>query len=493
MTAFLVSLTGIPPFVGFIAKLFILQADDHRSRAPFSIFLAVVVVVNSVVGAFYYLQRRAHDVDGRAGRDGPHPPRLRARPGDRRASRCSRSSPACMPRALHRLGRRLHAGRRPAAASTAVCERSGVSVGGPSAAVRHAVKISRVVALGVRVVPGSRLRGPRLAQPPGGEVRWRPRRSARCSGGLRVPGGSRGSPGTVDLCAGELVYRDYVYDDYGRTRGRRPASARARSPRRRATSATPRRAQHRRPRRRCRLRIDGDRLEVAAQLNALYKPDQTVVALAIDTDDDQATGGGAWETSAISSKGWEQLHTFDRRRPAPQRDQRAASRCRPATAGGCRRSTARQGRPGDERRVPRRRTSRPRARSPSTPTRRATWARGSRTSRRARCATATSARSARRSTSPTCGNEVTARSRRSGPACTSASTPRTHTVAPGEGITYSNSNDRVKGRGTGGSASAFSQYFDYFAAATSRTASTCPTKPRPARAAVRSTTARTRA
>ena len=33
-------------------------------------------------------------------------------------------------------------------------------------------------------------------------------------------------------------------------------------------------------------------------------------------------------------------------------------------------------------------------------------------------------------------------------------------MPPGEGITYSNSNDRMKGRGTGGSATAFSQYFD---------------------------------
>ena len=55
MTAFLVSLTGIPPLVGWIAKLYILQATMTQPRG-YSIFLAVAVVVNSVVGAFYYLR-----------------------------------------------------------------------------------------------------------------------------------------------------------------------------------------------------------------------------------------------------------------------------------------------------------------------------------------------------------------------------------------------------------------------------------------------------
>jgi len=55
MTLFMFSLAGVPPMVGFYAKLAILQALVTTS-VPFYIGLAVVAVVLSLIGAFYYLR-----------------------------------------------------------------------------------------------------------------------------------------------------------------------------------------------------------------------------------------------------------------------------------------------------------------------------------------------------------------------------------------------------------------------------------------------------
>ena len=49
------SLAGIPPMVGFYAKLAVLQALV-TTNVPGFIWLAVVAVVLSLLGAFYYLR-----------------------------------------------------------------------------------------------------------------------------------------------------------------------------------------------------------------------------------------------------------------------------------------------------------------------------------------------------------------------------------------------------------------------------------------------------
>jgi NADH-quinone oxidoreductase subunit N len=49
------SLAGIPPTVGFYAKLAVLQALVSTNLTPY-IVLAVVAVLLSLVGAFYYLR-----------------------------------------------------------------------------------------------------------------------------------------------------------------------------------------------------------------------------------------------------------------------------------------------------------------------------------------------------------------------------------------------------------------------------------------------------
>ncbi len=55
MTMFMISLAGVPPTVGFYAKLAVLQALVVTGL-PFYIGLAVFAVVVSLIGAFYYLR-----------------------------------------------------------------------------------------------------------------------------------------------------------------------------------------------------------------------------------------------------------------------------------------------------------------------------------------------------------------------------------------------------------------------------------------------------
>ncbi|OYU42021.1 MAG: hypothetical protein CFE44_26405 [Burkholderiales bacterium PBB4] len=55
MTIFMFSLAGVPPMVGFYAKLAILQALITTNQASY-IVLSIIAVMLSLVGAFYYLR-----------------------------------------------------------------------------------------------------------------------------------------------------------------------------------------------------------------------------------------------------------------------------------------------------------------------------------------------------------------------------------------------------------------------------------------------------
>ena len=55
MAVFMFSLAGVPPMVGFYAKLAVLQALGTTNVTAY-IVLAVVAVLLSLVGAFYYLR-----------------------------------------------------------------------------------------------------------------------------------------------------------------------------------------------------------------------------------------------------------------------------------------------------------------------------------------------------------------------------------------------------------------------------------------------------
>jgi NADH-quinone oxidoreductase subunit N len=51
MLLFMVSLTGIPPFIGFWGKLYVFRAAVEAGMS----WLAIVGVINSAISAFYYL------------------------------------------------------------------------------------------------------------------------------------------------------------------------------------------------------------------------------------------------------------------------------------------------------------------------------------------------------------------------------------------------------------------------------------------------------
>jgi NADH-quinone oxidoreductase subunit N len=55
MAVFMFSLAGIPPMVGFYAKLAVLQALVSTNVAAY-LWLAVFAVMMSLIGAFYYLR-----------------------------------------------------------------------------------------------------------------------------------------------------------------------------------------------------------------------------------------------------------------------------------------------------------------------------------------------------------------------------------------------------------------------------------------------------
>ena len=52
MTVFMLSLTGVPPLVGFTGKFYIFSAAVQAGY----IWLAVIGVLNSVVSAYYYIR-----------------------------------------------------------------------------------------------------------------------------------------------------------------------------------------------------------------------------------------------------------------------------------------------------------------------------------------------------------------------------------------------------------------------------------------------------
>src|SRR4051812_27343137 len=127
-------------------------------------------------------------------------------------------------------------------------------------------------------------------------------------------GGTSWVGGSTNVCRGTVVYRDYVYDDEGADTGdigyngtqnafgtlAHPAGD-ERYPADDTNSADLVRLE---------LSRVGRRVDVVAELNALRKADSTVLAVAVDADDDASTGGGAWDDLGVSSRGWDKLYTF---------------------------------------------------------------------------------------------------------------------------------------------------------------------------------------
>ena len=122
--------------------------------------------------------------------------------------------------------------------------------------------------------------------------------------------------GSVDLCSGALVYNDYVDDDYGADTGVRTTSHTATLAPTAGDQSYPAGQEATADLIRLTLRVEGDKLHVTGLLNALDKPDSTILAVAIDSDDNQATGGGKWGPLDVSSKGWDQIAYFKTGDPA---------------------------------------------------------------------------------------------------------------------------------------------------------------------------------
>jgi len=126
--------------------------------------------------------------------------------------------------------------------------------------------------------------------------------------------------GTVDLCAGELVYRDYVYDDYGaQSLSAPPSTGSLSNPTGTQSYPAPSNTENNYADiAAIRLAVDGAQLHVSFEMNSLFDAGSTVAALAIDTDDDPLTGGGAWGSLVafpdlglpLTSTGWDEIHFF---------------------------------------------------------------------------------------------------------------------------------------------------------------------------------------
>jgi dienelactone hydrolase len=129
--------------------------------------------------------------------------------------------------------------------------------------------------------------------------------------------------GIIEICSGHLVYRDYVYDDYGADSGvslppistgpLAPSAGDVRYPAGAENTADLVKLDISIPRRRDmtsaeRARFRRGKVDVVAELNTLYDPDQTIVAVALDTVAD--AGGGAWPGLGIQAADWDEIHVL---------------------------------------------------------------------------------------------------------------------------------------------------------------------------------------
>jgi predicted esterase len=122
--------------------------------------------------------------------------------------------------------------------------------------------------------------------------------------------------GSTDLCHGSIVYGDYVNDDYGADTGMRTTSHTASLAPTAGDQSYPKGQEATADLVRLTLTVQGNQLKVTGLLNALYQPDSTVLAVAIDTDGNPLTGGGKWGDLNVVSKGWDKIAFFSRGDPA---------------------------------------------------------------------------------------------------------------------------------------------------------------------------------
>ena len=144
-----------------------------------------------------------------------------------------------------------------------------------------------------------------------------PAQARRSAGGPRCSSAPQSwVAGSVWLCRGVLTYGDYVDDDYGADTGQIDTTDRS-------ASLMPSAGDQGYPAGqdatadlvKLTLQVRGKRLVVHGLLNALYQPHETVLAVAIDTDNNPRTGGGRWGNLDVSSTGWDKLALFTNGNP----------------------------------------------------------------------------------------------------------------------------------------------------------------------------------
>lgn len=117
--------------------------------------------------------------------------------------------------------------------------------------------------------------------------------------------------GTVELCEGALVYRDYVYDDYGADTGVPFATSTGTLSRPAGDERYPTGAEATADLIDLTVELDGDEVVATFELNAAYDDVGMLAALAIDTDPGAGTGGGSWPGLDVASDGWDEVWVFD--------------------------------------------------------------------------------------------------------------------------------------------------------------------------------------
>lgn len=138
--------------------------------------------------------------------------------------------------------------------------------------------------------------------------------------------------GSVDYCNGQVVYRDYVFDDYGAdtgvlspspallnlaSRSGQNGNPIANTPSLLAPTAGdaryPKGAEATADLVKLVLQKSGDKLRATFELNALYSANQTIAALAIDTDNNPATG--SQKLLGLTVKGADRVVQFNQGDP----------------------------------------------------------------------------------------------------------------------------------------------------------------------------------
>lgn len=138
----------------------------------------------------------------------------------------------------------------------------------------------------------------------------------RAGHGNRLPAACTGRSwfaGTTDICRGALLYRDYVYDDYGADTGASLTATTGDLAPSAGDQHYPAKQENTADLVALKLWISGRRLHVWAKLNTLYDRRSTVLAVAIGRP---ASRGGRWPGLDVSSRGWSRILELRRGNPA---------------------------------------------------------------------------------------------------------------------------------------------------------------------------------